>query len=424
MIFSTFVPIIAILRIGMQNKEFTFIDLFAGTSALSEGFVRCGFLPIAHIEMDKDACYTIKTRLAYHYLKNKSDIQQYQKYITKNISREALYQVVPEDIINSVINIEISDKTIDSIFKKIDNSTLFKKTQKVDFIIGGPPCQAFSLLNRHTKDIEEDPRCYLYLQYGKFLQHYQPIGFVFENVLGILSAKNEHFNNIQKHFKELGYNVYYSILNAADFGVLQNRKRVIIYGWRMDVDKGCPTIETIENNWVCEDIFSDLEQIRAGEEGHHYTTPPNSYLLSTGIRTEEDILTQHIARPINKKDEEKYKMAISKLYDEGIRIKNTDFPENIRTINNSTSFLDRFKVVDKKGKSHTVIAHIAKDGHYYIYPYLTTIRSISVREAARLQSFPDNFYFEGSRSAMLKQIGNAVPPLMAYAIAKRIKILL
>ena len=219
----------------MQNKEFTFIDLFAGTSALSEGFVRCGFLPIAHIEMDKDACYTIKTRLAYHYLKNKSDIQQYQKYITKNISREALYQVVPEDIINSVINIEISDKTIDSIFKKIDSSTLFKKTQKVDFIIGGPPCQAFSLLNRHTKDIEEDPRCYLYLQYGKFLQHYQPIGFVFENVLGILSAKNEHFNNIQKHFKELGYNVYYSILNAADFGVLQNRKRVIIYGWRVDV---------------------------------------------------------------------------------------------------------------------------------------------------------------------------------------------
>lgn len=408
----------------MQNKEFTFIDLFAGTSALSEGFVRCGFLPIAHIEMDKDACYTIKTRLAYHYLKNKSDIQKYQKYVTGNMSREELYKAIPEDIINSVINIEISDKTINDIFKKVDNSTIFKKTQKVDLIIGGPPCQAFSLLNRHTKDIEEDPRCYLYLQYGKFLQHYHPLGFVFENVLGILSAKNEHFNNIQKHFKGLGYNVYYSILNAADFGVLQNRKRVIIYGWRADIDKGCPNIGTVENNWTCEDIFSDLVQIRAGEEGCHYIAPPNRYLLSTGIRTENDILTQHIARPLNKKDEEKYKMAINKLYDEGIRIKNTDFPENIRTINNSTSFLDRFKVVDKKGKSHTVIAHIAKDGHYYIYPYLTTIRSISVREAARLQSFPDDFYFEGSRSAMLKQIGNAVPPLMAFAIAKRIKELL
>ena len=90
-------------------------------------------------------------------------------------------------------------------------------------------------------------------------------------------------------------------------------------------------------------------------------------------------------------------------------------------MNNKESFLDRFKVVNRFGKSHTVVAHIAKDGHYYIYPYLNTIRSISVREAARLQSFPDNFYFEGSRSAVFKQIGNAVPPLLAEAIAKGIK---
>jgi len=113
-------------------------------------------------------------------------------------------------------------------------------------------------------------------------------------------------------------------------------------------------------------------------------------------------------------------MAVNMLYQKGKRIRNTDFPEKIRTINNTSSFLDRFKVVDKNGKSHTVIAHISKDGHYYIYPYTATIRSISVREAARLQSFPDNFYFEGSRSAIYKQIGNAVPPLMAYAIAKEI----
>jgi DNA (cytosine-5-)-methyltransferase len=408
----------------MQDKEITFIDLFAGTSALSEGFVRCGFSPIAHIEMDRDACYTIKTRLAYHYLNEQSNILKYQEYVTGKITRDTLYQMIPDEIINSVINIEISDQTIDGIFEKIDKSTLFRKAQKVDFIIGGPPCQAFSLLNRHTKDIEEDPRCYLYLQYGKFLKHYKPIGFVFENVIGILSAKKEHFKNIQQHFKNLGYNVYYSILNATDFGVLQNRKRVIIYGWKTNMDKGCPSLETVKNQWSCEDIFSDLEQVKAGEEGHHYVTPPNDYLLFSQIRTEKDILTQHITRPINKKDEEKYKIAINKLYNEGIRIKNTDFPKEIRTISNSTSFLDRFKVVDKKGKSHTIIAHISKDGHYYIYPYLTTIRSISVREAARLQSFPDNFYFEGSRSAKFKQIGNAVPPLMAYAIAKKIKELL
>ncbi len=117
-------------------------------------------------------------------------------------------------------------------------------------------------------------------------------------------------------------------------------------------------------------------------------------------------------------------MAVKMWLDEGVRIKNSDFPDEIRTINNTTSFLDRFKVVDLNGKCHTVVAHISKDGHYYIYPSTKYIRSISIREAARIQSFPDDFFFEGSRSAMFKQIGNAVPPLMAHAIAKSIAQLL
>ena len=123
---------------------------------------------------------------------------------------------------------------------------------------------------------------------------------------------------------------------------------------------------------------------------------------------------------INHMDIEKYRMAVKMWLNNGVRIKNSDFPDEIRTINNTTSFLDRFKVVDLNGKCHTVVAHISKDGHYYIYPSTNTIRSISVREAARIQSFPDDFFFEGSRSSVFKQIGNAVPPLMAYAIAKAI----
>ena len=100
-----------------------------------------------------------------------------------------------------------------------------------------------------------------------------------------------------------------------------------------------------------------------------------------------------------------------------IRLKYTDLPIELKTHRNEESFLDRFKVVDGMGCSHTLVAHLAKDGHYFIHPTLEYCRSISVREAARLQSFPDNFFFEGSRSSKFKQIGNAVPPLMAKNIA-------
>ena len=115
----------------MQDKEITFIDLFAGTSALSEGFVRCGFSPIAHIEMDRDACYTIKTRLAYHYLNEQSNILKYQEYVTGKITRDTLYQMIPDEIINSVINIEISDQTIDGIFEKLKRWILLSEVRHV-----------------------------------------------------------------------------------------------------------------------------------------------------------------------------------------------------------------------------------------------------------------------------------------------------
>lgn len=400
-------------------NQFTFIDIFAGTSALSEGFIRNGFIPVAHIEMDSDACNTIKTRIAYHYLKNENKLNIYKDYLLKKQTREELYTNIPNKLLNSVINKEISDNTITEIFNQIDVSMSLQKHSKVDFLIGGPPCQAFSLLSRHRKNIENDPRCYLYIQYGEFLKRYNPIGFVFENVLGLLSAKNNHFENIKKHFKDLGYTTDYIVLNASDFGVLQNRKRIIIFGWReKDFNFGLPTIQPIKNNWTADLVFNDLPKIKAGEEASVYVDAPNEYLKTTNIRTNDDILTLHIARPLNEADALKYKFAVEKLLKEKKRISYLDFPQEYQTMKNKESFLDRFKVVDKNGKSHTIVAHIAKDGHYYIYPYLDTIRSISVREAARLQSFPDNFFFEGSRTSMFKQIGNAVPPLMAESIAK------
>lgn len=407
------------------KNQHTVIDLFAGAGGLSEGFVRAGFTPIAHVEMDKDACNTLKTRCCYHYLRSHEQLDIYYDYLKGKISRDILYSCVPQEVIDSVINVEISNDTISDTFERIKE---LAGKRKVDMIIGGPPCQAYSLLGRHDKKMEDDPRTLLYLQYGKFLKEFKPKGFVFENVPGLLSAKKgEHFKNLQAYFDGLGYKVNYKMLNASDYGVLQIRKRLIIVGWKKRHDYGYPIFEKNKTEAVVNDILEDLPILKAGDVKPiaPYSRPTNSYLQESGIRIEEDVfVTQNIARPLNANDVAIYAYAINMWNSKHQRLKYTDLPMALRTQKNEKSFLDRFKVVDGEGKAHTLVAHLAKDGHYYIHPNKKFCRSISVREAARMQSFPDNFYFEGSRSAMFKQIGNAVPPLMAASIAKSINALL
>ncbi len=127
-------------------SDLNYIDLFAGASGLSEGFIREGYKPIAHVEMDENASDTIRTRLAFHYLKSKGKENVYFSYLKKEISREALWKNLPEQALASVINTEISTKTLSGIFTSIDEQLGTKK--KVDLIIGGPPCQAYSLVGR------------------------------------------------------------------------------------------------------------------------------------------------------------------------------------------------------------------------------------------------------------------------------------
>ena len=406
-------------------KQYTVIDLFAGAGGLSEGFVQAGFVPIAHVEMDKDACNTLRTRCCFHYLRANNQLDVYYKYLKGEITRETLYASVPAEVTNAVINVEISDKTINDTFDKIK---LLAKGRKIEMIIGGPPCQAYSLLGRHRKTMEDDPRTLLYLQYGKFLKEFSPKGFVFENVPGLLSAKKgEHFQNLQAYFDELGYKVHYRMLNASDYGVLQERRRIIIVGWQKNNDMGYPDIEKIATDAVINDILGDLPLLKAGEKEmvSSYKKENNSYLRESGIRADsEKFVTQNITRPVNANDAAIYAYAIKMWNSKQVRVKYTDLPIEFRTQKNENSFLDRFKVVNGNGNAHTIVAHLAKDGHYYIHPSLNVCRSISVREAARMQSFPDNFYFEGSRSAIFKQIGNAVPVLMAKKIAESINQLL
>lgn len=410
----------------MKHPPLNYIDLFAGAGGLSEGFIRQGFQPVAHIEMDKDACFTLKTRLAYHYLKNNKKFDIYVNYLKGEITREELYKEVPDELLNTVINKEISDKTIKGIFETIDNSLKKVVKEKVDLIIGGPPCQAYSIVgrSRDKNRMKFDERNYLYKLYARFLQQYKPSFFIFENVLGLKSAeKGLHFNNIQQYFKRLRYNVEYKVLNASHFGVLQNRKRIIIVGWNKNIDFSYPEFEKVESNAKIKDIFNDLKKIKPGENKgiFKYSSLSNDYLNKYEIRNGLDFYTQHITRPHNENDLEIYKFAIDKWNSDKKRIKYTDLPLKNRTQKNITTFLDRFKVVDFDSISHTLVAHISKDGHYYIHPDINQLRSISVREAARIQSFPDDYFFEGSRTSAFKQIGNAVPTLMALHFAYNIK---
>lgn len=404
-------------------STWNYIDLFSGAGGLSEGFIRQGFSPVAHVEFDKAACFTLKTRVAFHYLSDAGKEDLYYSYIKGDISRDQLYALIPQDLLKSVINAEIG-KDNNKIFNNIDS---LLKGKSVDLIIGGPPCQAYSRIGRPAlKHKDEDDRTKLYIHYGRFLRKYNPKIFVFENVPGILNAADGiYFRNLKKYYKRLGYSVEAKLLNACNYNVVQNRARVIIIGWQKELELSYPEIEQSAGRYSRDDIFYDLPAITLGESKrlHFYTSEVNDYLKITAIRNGVPFVSQHIARTHNDRDLAIYKLAINKLNGGG-RLKNDQIPDDMRTQQNITDFLDRFKVVDET--PHTMIAHIAKDGHHFIHPDIQQLRSISVREAARIQSFADDYYFEGiienqSRSSAFKQIGNAVPPLLSEAIAKSIK---
>ena len=404
-----------------------FIDLFAGAGGLSEGFVEIGFEPVVHVELDSHACRTLETRLVYHKLKKENKLQYYYQYLKGNIDRETfINKYGNKQISNSILNKEIG-KDNQYIFDSIDKKL---KKSNVELIIGGPPCQAYSLVGRarDKNNMKNDPRNFLYIEYGKFLQKYTPKVFVFENVIGLITANNgKYFKDMQSYFKQIGYHIDYQIQNSEHFGVLQKRKRIILIGWQKNLNFQYPNFDNHTYSFNIRDILSDLKKLKPGEENNitNYTKKPNDYLKQFSIRTEQEpFATLHIARPHNERDLKIYNIAIKKWLDKKERLKYPDLPEELKTHKNQKSFLDRYKVVDIFGLSHTMVAHIAKDGHHYIYPDKNQVRSLSVREAARIQSFPDNYYFEGGRSAAFKQIGNAVPPLMSKEIAKKIKELL
>ena len=225
-----------------MHNEFTVLDVFSGAGGLSEGFFREGFEFISHIDKDKNALLTLETRSIYHTLSRAGMEDTYFRYIRGDISRQDLLReckLQSEQISSGIINIEFNSITKDKILLEIDKCRRKSNFKKVDIIIGGPPCQAYSPAgrSRDPQRMLNDTRNYLYRYYLGIIKSFKPAIFVFENVPGMKSAKGgDIFNNFKTEARNYGYVVEDKLLDAQNFFVLQKRERLIIIGWRSEYD--------------------------------------------------------------------------------------------------------------------------------------------------------------------------------------------
>ena len=401
------------------------IDLFSGAGGLTEGFRNQQYKILGHVEKEKAACETLKLREVYYYLKKKNKLEVYNDFLNCKSSIEDLLKHVPQKKLNKILNFEISQENIHSIFSFFDDLG-----ENVDGIIGGPPCQAYSTIGRarNASKKSSDERIYLYKFYIHFLNKYQPKFFIFENVKGLLSFRDADdeflLPRMKKEFEEAGYSLGYEVLNTKNYGVPQSRERLIIFGVMNEkkelIQEFFKNLKKYEENEVdVKTSFQGLPSLMAGEVNNSYTNLSNDYVEQNFLQDSKTPLTQNIARPNNSNDLAIYKI-VAEAKKNGKNIKYSELDSKLKTHKHTDKFLDRFKALSWNSPSHTVVAHISKDGHHYIHPDTKQNRSITVREAARLQGFPDNYYFLDSRTSAFTQIGNAVPPIFSKKMADAI----
>jgi DNA (cytosine-5)-methyltransferase 1 len=386
-----------------MQKELKFIDVFSGCGGLSYGVEMAGLECLAAVDFNAIAIETFN-------LNHKSPV---------GLQRD-LTQFEPKELAEII------------------------GTQEVDLVVGGPPCQGFSTARTQGggnfgKEIMDDPRRDLYKHFLKYVEFFKPKIFVMENVLGIKSmGSGFYFTKIQEASRSLGYSVAPVQINCWEFGVPQKRIRQLFIGTRVGLPLFMPSRYLIKTHSLDEDDDSlepvvtlgeaicDLPPLKANDgviESKYDLALRKKHLKDYGDRYIIDLmqvdqaqhLTWHISRLHSDRDLRDFL-----LLKEGESSKNAIARgEVMETPYSMQSFSDKYKRQSRSELCSTIVAHLKKDGLMFIHP--TQNRSLTPREAARVQSFPDTFQFAGQRGSVYEQVGNAVPPLAGRAIGIAIK---
>jgi len=497
--------------IGSTMDRFRVVDLFAGPGGLGEGFASFQdpasgdrpFRIVRSVEMDEHARATLRLRAFRHAFGPAGPPPQYYSYLRGEAPRQSLWRSHSEQAATAetqALHAELG-KDDETILRSLDQALEGAGSDRV-VVIGGPPCQAYSVIGRARRASEDratfeaDPRHRLYKHYLRILARYRPAAFVMENVKGLLSAQLEDQPIFERILTDLHdpaaavggpstgrrrYDIWPLarpctvvgasapadfVIHCERFGVPQMRHRVIILGVRQDIETR-PECLRSEDPLNVMDAIGDLPALRSGVSargGDHAdwahtirsalpvliaAAPelkdvvdeacrrlgkdlPRRWVpartrsadrLAAWVRSApEPVICNHEARTHMEEDLVRYFFAACYAAHHRSSPKLRHFPPSLLPNHKSArverpGFDDRFRVQLWDRPASTITSHIAKDGHYYIHPDPTQCRSLTVREAARLQTFPDDYFFEGPRTEQYKQVGNAVPPLLARQIA-------
>lgn len=395
------------------------LDLFAGCGGLTDGFMQTGdFLDVAGVEWKKAPVMTLRHRLKTKYSKENAD----ESILHFDIQRE-------EELFNGWKN----DNEYGSS-KGLDYYV--NEARGIDIIIGGPPCQAYSIAGRVRDEngMKQDYRNYLFEHYLATVDRYQPDLFVFENVPGLLSAapQGRYVSEIiTEEFSKKGYDIYSdlrkTLQNASEYNVPQNRNRLIIVGLRRKSFQEFNIQELLNDFYYNILVSTKGKNIISVQEAIGDLPPCKPYF--DALHHEKRVshstpicsTTWHTPRYSNLRDMDTFKLLAEDI-ETGARIYNSQkIAELYEQKVGSKSPIHRYHVLNPTEPSTTIIAHLYKDGNRFIHYDSKQCRTITPREAARLQSFTDDFEFLGSRGDVYEMIGNAVPPQLGKSVAESIE---